>query len=129
MAVIRVHNTLDDLAGDAERAPKRVPTNLARVVEHNIVEGNRIARANASEQHTMFGDEDIEYPPSFTSEMTGVHRGEFGPDADIGDGSQAEGYEHGSINSPPHNDMGRAFDVIRPSFGDDVGDLAGGLYW
>lgn len=126
---VTVSHSLGDLESDLRKIPRILKREGRRVVQHNIVEGNRIAKAFASEQHTMWGDEDIEYPPSFTSEMTGPMRGEYGPDAAIGDGSQAEGYEHGSINSPPHNDLGRSLDQIAPEFGMDVSDLVSSLFW
>lgn len=126
---VTVRHDLDDLASDLRKMPASLRKKGRRIVRHNIVEGNRLAKAFASEQHTMFGDEDIEYPPSFTSEMTGHLRGEYGPDADIGDGSQAEGYEHGSINSPPHHDMARSLDIIGDRFHLDVEDMLGELFW
>lgn len=124
-----VRDTLDDLISDLRSTPQRVRRNGRRIVKHNITEGNRLAKGFASEQHTMFGDTDIEYPPSFTSEMTGPMRGEYGPDQSIGDGSQAEGYEHGSINSPPHHDMARSHDIIEQEFALDAEDLARDLFW
>lgn len=124
---VSVHHTLDDYVRDLRNSPRQLRTEGRRAVKRNIVAGNRIAKSLASEQHTMFGDADIEYPPSFTSEMTGPMRGEFGPDSSIGDGSQAEGYEHGSINSPPHNDLARAHDEIETPFRLDVDDVIADL--
>ena len=126
---MKVSHSLNDLESDLRKIPKILRREGRRVVKHNISEGNRIAKAHASESHTMFGDTDIEYPPSFTSEMTGPMRGEYGPDSSIGDGSQAEGYEHGSINSPPHNDLARSLDVIGTEFALDVDDLVRDLFW
>lgn len=126
---VRVLHDLGDLANDMGSIATRAPKDMRDVVKHNIHEGNRIAKAHASEQHTMFGDADIEYPPSFTAEMTGPLQGEYGPDSAIGDGSQAEGYEHGSINSPPHHDMARSYDVIAIEFPLDVDDMVRGWFW
>ncbi len=129
MVSIRVTNHLEDLVRDAERSSKIPDRELPGVVRRNIVEGNRIAKAFASEQHTMHGDTDIEYAPAFTSEMTGRLRGEYGADHAIGDGTQSEGYEHGSINSPPHKDHARSADRIAPRFADDVGDVGRSMFW
>lgn len=124
MSIVRVSNHLDDLARDAERS-SNVPTRRLRaVVEESIEDGNRFAKASASEQHTMFGDTDIEYAPSFTSEMTGHLQGEYGSDHSIGDGTQATGYEYGSRNSPPHHDHDKSFDYIKPKFRAGVARVA-----
>jgi hypothetical protein len=124
-----VTNTLDDLTRDTRTVATTAKREMAKVVRTNTKEGNRIAKAFASEQHTMFGDTDIEYPPSFTWEMVGPLTGEYGPDAAIGDGSQASGYEFGSINSPPHFDLARSVDQISHKFVFDVQELPGKLFW
>lgn len=124
-----VHNTLDDLARDTKVIASTAKRDMRRVVRDNTREGNRLAKAFASEQHTMFSDADIEYPPSFTWEMTGALAGEYGPDAGIGDGSQAAGYEFGSINSPPHLDLARSVEAIRPEFHQDVDEMVRGWFW
>lgn len=102
---------------------------MSQVVRHNTAEGNRLAKGFASEQHTMFGDEDVEYPPSFTWEMRTPLVGEYGPDVSIGDGSQAAGYEFGSINSPGHYDLARSVDVIGVEFPLDVEDMIRSWFW
>lgn len=118
---VRVRHSIGDL-GFREKAT-RVRKESPKVVRDNAHEGNRLAKSFASEQHTMFGDTDIEYPPSFTVERTGPLRYEYGADSDIGDGSQSTGYEHGSINSPPHHDHARSFEAIVPEFHQDVDDM------
>jgi len=120
---VSVRSTIGDLADDRRDKSRAFPKRLAETVRHNAHEGNRLARGFASEQHTMFGDEDIEYPPSFTVERKGRFEYEYGPDAAIGDGSQASGYEFGSINSPPHFDLARSVDVIGPEYVNDIEDL------
>lgn len=129
MTGIRVTHSIGDLASDLARIAQRVPREGNRVVRDNAYKGNALAKAFASEQHTMFGDTDIEYPPSFTVEKLAPMKWEYGPDAAIGDGSQAEGYEHGSINSPPHHDLARSVDVIGIEFPLDVDDMVRGLFW
>lgn len=126
---VRVSNTLDDLTADLRRITTQGRKDMADVVRHNAHEGNRLAKAFASEQHTMFGDEDIDYPPSFTTERITPLIWEYGPDADIGDGSKASGYEFGSINSPPHYDLARSVDIIGTEFELDVQDMTRGWFW
>lgn len=126
---IRVHNQLDDLAHDTRTVANRARRDMTAVVRKNTREGNRIAKAFASEQHTMFSDADIEYPPSFTWEMLSPLEGEYGPDQAIGDGSQSPGYEFGSINSPPHFDLARSVEAIQHRFLWDVQDLPDRWFW
>lgn len=126
---VRAVHTIGDLADDMRNVSRRAPIEGNRVVRDNAYKGNALAKGFASEQHTMFGDEDIEYPPSFTVEKIAPMLWEYGPDTSIGDGSQAEGYEHGSINSPPHHDIARSVDVIEIEFPLDVDDMVRGLFW
>ncbi len=126
---MKVHHDLDDLERDILRVSSRAPRDLARVVSKNAKEGNALAKAFASEQHTMFGDEDILYPPSFTAEMRLPLMWEYGPDMSIGDGSQAAGYEHGSRNSPPHHDLLRSGDIIGAKFARDVHEAPDRWFW
>lgn len=123
------YSGLRDLESDLGKIPVQLRREAPKVVRKNIKEGNRLAKGFASEQHTMFGDTDIEYPPSFTTEMTGKTTGMYGPDAAIGDGSQASGYEFGSVNSPPHYDLARSVDAIVPEFHLDTEDMLGDLFW
>lgn len=129
MSTVRVQHTIGDLARDMSRIPVRFVREGNKVVRDNAYKGNTLAKGFASEQHTMFGDEDVEYPPSFTVEKLGPSNWVYGPDIAIGDGSQAEGYELGSINSPPHFDLARSVDVIGIEFPLDVDDMMHGLFW
>lgn len=126
---ITVRDTLGDLEADFRTIARRAPRDMAKVVRDNAREGNRLAKAFASEQHTMFGDEDITYAPSFTVERIARYTYEYGPDAAIGDGSQASGYEFGSINSPGHFDLARSLDIIATQFGLDVDDMVRSWFW
>lgn len=126
---VRVQHGIDDLANDLREIARNARRDMSAVVRHNAHEGNRIAKDLASQQHTMFGDADIEYPPSFTVERKTPLRYEYGPDSAIGDGSQSPGYEHGSINSPPHHDLARSHDAIAPEFLLDVDDMVRGWFW
>lgn len=128
--MITVSHTLDELERDLRTIARNAKKDLPRVVRMNTKRGNRIAQAYATEQHTMFGDEDITYAPSFTWEMIGPLTGEYGPDAAIGDGSKASGYEHGSINSPGgHHNLARSTDQVGPMFARDVAKVAARWFW
>lgn len=129
MARIRVLHGIDDLANDLSTIARRAPKDMRDVVKHNAHEGNRRAKEFASEQHTMFGDEDINYPPSFTVERIGPLTYVYGPDANIGDGSKSPGYEHGSINSPPHHDLARSADIQTIEYHLDIEDMTRGWFW
>lgn len=126
---VRVTHSIGDLASDLRTIAVRAPREMAAVVRDNAKEGNRLAKGFASEQHTMFGDEDVEYPPSFTVEKLGPLLWEYGPDSAIGDGSKSPGYEHGSINSPAHHDLLRSTDIIGTGFGLDVEDMIRSWFW
>ncbi len=128
MRLIITHG-IGDLARDLSKKPAMARKGFESAVKRNAQAGNAKAKAFASEQHTMFGDEDVTYPPSFTAEARTGLRWEYGPDQSIGDGSQAEGYEHGSINSPPHNDLGRSLDLQAPLLAKDAGDVVDRLFW
>lgn len=123
MGTVRVSHTLGGLVRDYRQTARQVKRDMNRVAGDNAKLGNRLAKANASEQHTMYGDEDIEYPPSFTVEKIGNADWVYGPDVAIGDGSQAAGYEFGSIHSPGHFDLARSIDVMRPELHLDAEDM------
>lgn len=126
---VRVLHGIGDLANDITSVARRAPKDMHDVVKHNAHEGNRLAKGFASEQHTMFGDADIEYPPSFTVERIGPLAYEYGADSTIGDGSKSPGYEHGSINSPAHHDHARSADIISVEFPLDVDDMVRSWFW
>lgn len=123
MARVNVSHGIGDLAGDLRGIATTTPRRMSGVVKNAAQRGNRNAKAFASEDHTMFGDTDIEYAPSFTVERITPHLYEYGPDASIGDGSQASGYEWGSVNqASPHLNLDRSVDIERVQFPLDVSD-------
>lgn len=123
MRVSVMNTDLGDLAGDLRGVGSDVKRKMPGVVKDAAQRGNRNARANASEQHTMFSDVDEEYPLSFTVERRGPLAYEYGPDASLPEGSKAEGYENGSINqASPHRNLDRSFDLDRVEFPLDVSD-------
>jgi hypothetical protein len=126
---ITCSHTFGGVARDLRTIARNTERDQAAIVRSNAHEGNRLAKANASEQHTMFSDYDIDYPPSFTTERVGRKSYVYGPDSAIGDGSKSPGYEHGSINSPPHHDLLRSVTSIVPEFHLDVEDYANNVFW
>lgn len=48
------------------------------------------------------------YPASITAEKVGDTEWEVGPDSSMPQGGMGRGFEWGSVNQPPHNDMGQA---------------------
>jgi hypothetical protein len=48
------------------------------------------------------------YPHSITAEKVGDTEWEVGPDSALQQGGMGRGFEWGSVNQPPHNDMGQA---------------------
>jgi hypothetical protein len=125
------HSGITDLAGDLDKMTAEAPVELARTVRADAIEGNRIARAFASEQHSMHSDIDVPYQESFEAEEVGPHSWTYGPidDGIPHGGSQATGYELGSRNQPPHLDLARSVDIIGPQFADDIGETAVSLFW
>lgn len=128
---VRVTSSIGDLARDLFTMADEAPFELGRTVEADAKEGNRIARAFASQQHTMGTDIDVPYHESFSAEPRGPHTWEYGPEDDgiPHGGSQATGYEFGSVNQPPHLDLARSVDIIGPQFAEDVLETAASLFW
>lgn len=111
-----LHGLAPDLRGISTSTPRR----MSGVIKRAIHRDNRVAKAHASEQHTMLSDVDVDYAPTFTAEMISLLVGEYGPEA-RGEGRKASGYEWGSINqASPHRNLDRARDSS--TYADDVSD-------
>jgi hypothetical protein len=122
------------LASDLKTMTRRAPIELKKVVRKNTIEGNRLAKGYASQQHTMNSNYDIHYPKSFTWEVGSFYgygggniTGTYGPDSARRQGSMS--FEHGSRNQPPHLDLARSADVIAWQFGPNVLYAAQNLFW
>lgn len=123
MARVNVSHGIGDLYGDLRKIATKTPRRMSGVVRDAAKRGNRNAKAFASEDHTMFSDVDADYAPSFTVERIAPLMYEYGPDANIGDGSKASGYEWGSVNQAyPHLNLDRSVDIERVQFPLDVSD-------
>lgn len=132
---IRVTHSIDELADDLTTIARNAPTTLKAVVRKNAMEGAKIARANASKQHTMNSRYDVHYPKSITWDQPrgffgfggGSYTAEYGPDPARPQGGMS--FERGSRNQPPHNDLAKSADVIAVQFGPNVLFAADRLFW
>ncbi len=121
---ISVRHDIDDLANDCASVARRAQADMRRVVGRNIDQGNRLAKGYA---RRSAGSHGRHYPNAMTSEMTGVTKGEYGPDAARPQGGMS--FEFGSRNSPPHLDLNRSADIQGPRFARDVADLPSKWFW
>ncbi len=118
---VRVSHGIGDLAGDLRRIERRTPKAMSRVVRDAAKDGNRRAKAFASEQHTMNSDVDADYPKAFTVEQLGPTDYVYGPDDSLPQGTKATGYEFGSINqASPHQNLDRSFDQVQVDYPEAV---------
>lgn len=134
MRVTCDHSGITNLASDLKQMTVRAPVELKKIVRKNTIEGNRLAKTYASQQHTMNSRYDIHYPRSFTWEVASFYGfgggsivGIYGPDSGRPQGGMS--FERGSRNQPPHLDLARSADVIAWTFGANVLHAADGLFW
>lgn len=121
-----VRHTIDRLERDQREIAAKAPGMFADIVEDQAKSGNTIAKHFASQQHTMRSSIDEPYARSFTAEGRGLSW-VYGPTDDgiAHGGQQARGYENGSRNQRPHNNLRRSQDIIAPAmFGDVKATLA-----
>lgn len=118
---MRVFHTIGDLARDLEEIAVTTKPKMRRVVEHNVSEGNKVAKAFAKESAGVHGKH---YHKAFTAEMTGELEGEYGPERDRMQGDMS--FERGSRNQKPHLDVLKSADIQTPKFIKDVGDVLDG---
>ena len=122
MAYLRVEGGMQGTEAGLKFLGKSTRPRMSKVVKKAAERGNRNAKGFASEQHTMFSDVDVDYPPTFTVERVGPLDYVYGPE-DVGEGRKATGYEYGSINQAyPHLDVTRSFDIEKLEFPMDVDD-------
>lgn len=132
---IKVTHSIDDLTSDLRTIALKAPTEFKKVVRKNAIEGTRLARTYASQQHTMNSRYDIHYPRSITwdhpSSFYGFGGGsitaEYGPDPARPQGGMS--FEHGSRNQKPHLELNRSADVIAWQFGPNALYAADKLFW
>lgn len=117
-----VRHAIDRLEADQREIVTKAPRLFADIVEDQAKSGNTIAKFYASQQHTMHSAIDEPYHRSFSAERRGRFDWVYGPvdDGIAHGGQQARGYENGSRNQKPHNNLRRSQDVIGPAFHGDV---------
>lgn len=121
---ISVRHSLGDLRRDCERITLKAPSELRKVVRDSLRDGERLARENARRTARSHGKH---YPKSITSEMTGLLRGEYGPDSARPQGGMS--FEYGSRNQKPHLDLNRSADEVGFTFALAVRNKASGFFW
>lgn len=71
------------------------------------------------------------YPQSITHDvratLTGVEA-EIGPDKGLAQGALGNLIEYGSVNNPPHNDLGQAHDAEEPVWVRHMTEIAGDVW-
>jgi hypothetical protein len=132
---IKVTHDIGDLASDLRKIATSAPVELRKVVRKNAMEGAKLARGYASQQHSMNSLYDIHYPKSITwdqprsyySSGGGNITAEYGPDPARPQGGMR--FEHGSRKQKPHLDLNRSADVLAWTFGANVLFAADRLFW
>jgi hypothetical protein len=114
---------LHDLQRDLAEAPVKALPLLAAVVKESAAELEKRWKANARRTAGRHGRL---YPDAITTTVHGLEA-EVGPESDRPQGGMGRGFEYGSSNQPPHNDGGRAAQVVEPLFYKAVDDVLGKL--
>ena len=105
--------SLDSFARDLRAAAEHAPREAAAVVSKGALNVKTDARANA---RASSGVHAAKYPDTIGYDLDADGLGaEIGP-ARSGQGHLGPILENGSINNPPHRDLGRAMDVEEPRF-------------
>lgn len=114
-ARLEYHGTL---AEDLAQAAVSVKAGGARVVRDSARDGNRIAKDFARRSAGAHGKH---YHKAFFAARLGALAYEYGPVAGMRQGGMS--FERGSRNQPPHNDLAKSLDLIRPWFHIGVSDM------
>jgi hypothetical protein len=115
------------LASDIEGGSHKVAEGAFRLVKDHAEklrdDWKSTARSSAKKHGKL-------YPRAITAEQVGFANGpewEVGPESALPQGGMGKGFEYGSVNQPPHLDMGQAVTKIEPQFYAAVEKLAGQL--
>lgn len=93
---------------EAKRVAEKAYPLVAKVSEKLQRDWRRNARGSS-------GKHGVHYPSSITREQRFSTDGpdwEVGPDSSLPQGGMGRGFEFGSVNQPPHNDMGEAMPQV-----------------
>lgn len=132
MSRIRVVGGVGDLAHKCRKIAVGARRDMRRKVNEGARAGNMLARDFARQSAGKHGRH---YYKAFTWEARGVVEfggvagisAEYGPQIDRPQGGMS--FERGSRNQPPHLDLARSADIIGPSFGQEVRQMAEGWFW
>lgn len=131
MTIIRCRHTFGDVADDLKTITRRARADMVDVVRDGIRAGTVVAQDFA---RTSSGTHGKHYPRAITSEMNrggglfgNVISGEYGPDVNKKQGGMS--FEGGSRNQPPHNDLAKSLDRIRPAFHGEAAALPEKWFW
>lgn len=108
----------NDLLEAALKAHVESPDTVRREAVRFRNEWRDLARESA-------GAHGKHYPSSITHEQVGeAATFEIGPDSALPQGGMGRGFEWGSVNQPPHNDMGQAIVKVPDRLESAVADMA-----
>jgi hypothetical protein len=110
---------LRSLAHDLSEAPRRAQRDAVAVVEHaalNVKNGWRDNAKKSAGHHARAYPATVSYEMGALSALAGQVEAEIGPDKNKPQGALGNLLEFGSVNSPPHNDGGRALRDEAPKF-------------
>ena len=132
MSRIRVIGGVGDLARDLSTIRRQAGGHMQRKCNEGARAGNMLAKGFAKEsagEHGKHYHKAFTWEPSrgFRGASTSIYAAEYGPQIDRKQGGMS--FEFGSRNQPPHLDLARSADVIGPSFGQEVGQMADGWFW
>lgn len=122
MATIRVTHTIDSLRKDLSDAPVKFVRKGSAAVRKNTRAGNRIGKGIARKSAGAHGKH---YHKAWTAEMVSPLVGVYGPDSAMPQGGMS--FNGGSRNQPPHLDLEKSQDLMRPQFYRDVDDVLDSL--
>lgn len=116
-----METTLGALARELELAAATMPARAAAVVAKAAVNVKQEARRNAT---ASSGSHAKKYPATIGYDVV-----DGGLGAEIGPKRQGQGnlgpiLENGSVNNPPHRDLGRALDAEEPRFLAEAAEIA-----
>lgn len=112
-------DALRRLAHDLSEAPRKAQRDALAVVEHaavNVKKGWADNARQSSGHHAPMYPNSISYDISLGAALAGRVEAEVGPDKTKRQGALGNLLEFGSVNSPPHNDGGRALREEAPKF-------------
>ncbi|MGA4989872.1 hypothetical protein [Nonomuraea bangladeshensis] len=112
---------IEKLENDLLEAAIKAHVGASDVVKEQATRFRNDWRDNARQTAGAHGKH---YPRSITAEKASDTTWEVGPDSALPQGGMGRGFEWGSVNQPPHNDMGQAIVTVPDRFEAAVKDWA-----